>query len=264
MAPRQGGCAGRRYRADCRPRPRRRDGGMRARNDHARTVEQVRPDRGAQARQARPRGAAEERHHRHPRPCRRAGSGEIRRPASRYGDRAAGALRHTGVEGADPEASRRYQRAARSRAPARRSRRHGHRRADDRAAAAAMLLHGAARYRGESRTDRQRRHRRILRQISRSPQGLRLGADAGRPGSGQGARALRQDARFHRRRGLDQCRRQGIVRPGLRAVLEQGRRARRVGDDPSQRLHRRHRASSASISTTSSAIRWRRRSRCIT
>ncbi len=68
------------------------------------------------------------------------------------------------IEGAHPEAGSRYPRAARPRAPARRSRRHGHRRPDDRAAAAAMLLHGAARYRGEGGADRQRRHRRILRQ----------------------------------------------------------------------------------------------------
>ena len=37
---------------------------------------------------------------------------------------------------------------------------------------------------------------------------------------------------------IDQRRRQGIVRSGLRAVLEKSRRARRAGDDPSQRLHR--------------------------
>jgi aminocarboxymuconate-semialdehyde decarboxylase len=58
-----------------------------------------------------------------------------------------------------------------SRSAARRSRRHGHRHADRRAAAAAMLLHGAARHRGQGRADRQRRHRRVLR--ARGPTGFK-------------------------------------------------------------------------------------------
>ena len=52
--------------------------------------------------------------------------------------------------------------------------------------------------------------------------------------------------------------------PGLRAVLEEGRGARRAGDDPSQRLHPAAAVSRASISTTSSAIRSIPRSRCTT
>ena len=44
--------------------------------------------------------------------------------------------------------------------------------------------------------------------------------------------------------------RQGAVRSGLRAVLEEGRGARRAGDDPSQRLHPGRPADAASTSTT--------------
>ena len=64
-------------------------------------------------------------------------------------------------------------------------------------------------------------------------------AAAGRQRGRQGARALHEDAQVQGRRNPDQRRRQGTVRSRLRAVLEEGRGARRAGDDPSQRLHRR-------------------------
>ena len=54
------------------------------------------------------------------------------------------------------------------------------------------------------------------------------------------------------------------VRPRLRAVLEEGRGARRARAAASDRLHRRRSASRASTSTTSSAIRSRPRWRCTT
>ena len=44
--------------------------------------------------------------------------------------------------------------------------------------------------------------------------------------------------KLQRRRDPHQCRRQGIVRPRLRAVLEEGRGTRRAGHHPPERLHR--------------------------
>ena len=73
------------------------------RSHNARAMEQVRPDGGAQARQARARGAAEERHRRHPFPRRRAARGRIRQAASRHRDDAAGAFRRRRDQGAQPK-----------------------------------------------------------------------------------------------------------------------------------------------------------------
>ena len=51
-------------------------------------------------------------------------------------------------------------------------------------------------------------------------------------------RCMKQ-AQVQGRRDPHQCCRQGIVRSGLRAVLEKGRRAGRAGDHPPERIHRR-------------------------
>ena len=52
---------------------------------------------------------------------------------------------------------------------------------------------------------------------------------SGRQRGRQGARALHETAQVQGRRNPHQCRRQGVVRSGLCAVLEKGRRARRAG-----------------------------------
>ena len=60
-----------------------------------------------------------------------------------------------------------------------------------------------------------------------------------RRGSGEGARTLHDVARHEGRGDPHQCRRPGAFGAGLRAVLAEGRRARRARRHPSQRFHRR-------------------------
>ena len=170
----------------------------------------------------------------------RAGSGEIRRAASRLGDHSAGAFRECRDQGTEPEAGSRHPRAAGA----------DRRLADldamgvdvqmiappppqcyytvplDIAVKAAQLVNdGIAAF--------------VAAQAADRFNGFRHGADAGRPRGRERAGTLHQEARLQGRAGPHQCRRQGTVRSGLRAVLEKSRGARRAGDDPSQRLHRR-------------------------
>ena len=97
---------------------------------------------------------------------------------------------------------------------------------------------------------RQRRHRRVCRTQARPPRRARQRADAGRQRGREGARALHGQARLQGRADPDQRRRQGAVRPGLRAVLGEGRGARRPRRHPPQRLHPCRAAARASTSTT--------------
>ena len=151
---------------------------------------------------------------------------------------AAGALRQRRDQGAQPEAGGRHRRAREPGAAARRSRCHGPRHAGDQAAAAAVLLRRAARHRGA-----RRRRWSTTASPSSSPasrtgsKGFGTRADARRQRGRQGARALRHQARLQGRAGAHQRQRPRAVRPRLRAVLEEGRGARRARRHPPQRLH---------------------------
>ena len=175
--------------------------------------------------------------------------------ASRSVDRSARAFRDRQREGAQRQAGRgpplAHDRARERprRAPARHGR-DGPRHAARHAAAAAMLFHRAGRDRREGDAHGQRRHRGVCGAQAGPLRRARHRADAGRQRGGRRARALDEEARLqglpdpHQRRG------QGALRSGLRAVLGQGRGARRAGGDPSERLHRRRALRRASTSPT--------------
>ena len=96
----------------------------------------------------------------------------------------------------------------------------------------------------------QRRHRRIRRAQAGPLRRARHRAAAGRQRSREGARALDEAARLQGLPDPHQRGRQGTVRSGVRAVLGQGRGARRAGGDPSERLHAGRALLAATISTT--------------
>ena len=172
--------------------------------------------------------------------------------ASRHVDDPARPFRQCRDQGAEPEAGRGHPRAHhRLRRAPRRSRRHGHRHAARHAAAAAVLLHGAARHRGRRprawsttaspNTSRSKPDRFV---------GARHRAADRRQRGRQGARALHEDARHEGRRDPHQRRRAGAVRARLRAVLEEGRGARRARAASIPTASPTPSASRASISTT--------------
>ena len=144
-----------------------------------------------------------------------------------------GAQRQAG--GRPPLADHRQRQRPR-RAPARHGR-HGPRHAARHAAAAAMLFHRAGRDRREGDARAQRRHRRLCGAQAGPLRRARHRAAAGRQRGREGARALDEGARLQGLPDPHQRGRQGTVRSGLRAVLGQGRGARRAGGDPSERLH---------------------------
>ena len=205
------------------------------------SLEQVRQHRGAQARQAGARDQAEEHDHRHAFPCRGPARGRHRQAAPRRTARS---------RWSPPPCRRRKALEAKAggRHPVAHPRHYDERFADldamgidmqlimppppqcyytvplDIAVKAARMVNdGIAEYRRAStRPLRRARHR----------------AAAGRQRGGQGTRALHEDAQLQGRRDSHQRRRQGTVRSRLRAVLEEGRGARRAGRHPPQRLHR--------------------------
>ena len=145
-----------------------------------------------------------------------------------------------------------------------RPRRHGPRHAADHAAAAAVLLHGAARHRRPGRAHGQRRPCRIRARASRTASSRSAPCRCPTATRPRRSSSVLDEARLQGRADPDQRRRQGAVRSGLRTVLEKGRGTRRPGRHPSQRIHARRTAARASTSTTSSATRSRPPSRCIT
>ena len=180
----------------------------------------------------------------------------------------AGAFRHGRDQGAQRQAGSRHPLAHRRqlRRALRRHGRDGRRHAAGHAARRrSSITPSPLEYAVQARADDQRWHRRISSASTRTASS-RLGGvpmQDGNEAAKELERCMKQ-ARLQGRRDSHQCRRQGTVRSGLRAVLEEGRGARRAGHHPSQRLHRRPSACRASTSTTSSAIRSRPRSRCIT
>ena len=76
---------------------------------------------------------------------------------------------------------------------------------------------------------------------AKSPTGFKGFGSVPMPDGNEAAKELERCVKklgFTGVRGPHQRRRQGIVRSGLRAVLEKGRGTRRAGDDAPQRLHR--------------------------
>jgi len=175
---------------------------------------------------ARKGAAAQERNRRYPFPRRGAGRREICRAISRLGDDTARAFCQCRDAGAQSETGSRHWRQNRTRAQTGGSRCHGHRRSAHRTAPAPMLLHRAAGNRRQGDPDGQRRHRRILCGQARASERIWRGANDGCRRGGQGARTLRSQARLYRGGNSDQCRWQGTVRSGVRAILAKSRRAR--------------------------------------
>ena len=232
---------------------------------HDDTLEQVRGDRGAQARQAGTRNPAKEHDRRHPFARRDPAGRGLRQAASRHGAHPALPFRQCRDPRAESKAGRGHPLAHHElRRPPHRSRRHGHRRSARHAAAEPVLLHGSARCLGEGLADGQRRACRICRRQARPLRGARHRAADGRRGGREGARALYDLAQDEGRGDSHQCRRARAVGARLRAVLEEGRGARRAGVDSPRMVSPRPSVSPASISTTSSATRSKPRSRCTT
>ena len=231
-------------------------------------MEQVRADRGAQARQAGARDQAEEHHHRHPFPCRDPAGRRLRQAAPRMPSASRCAI--------SPIAETRALKPKQEEDIRARITAYDERLADLDAMGIDMqlvmpppqpvLLHRAARDRGEGRAAwSTTASPNIVAQASPTASSA-LGTVPLQDGN-EAAKELERCMNTLGMKGVrdpHQCRRQGAVGSGLRAVLEEGRGARRARRDPSERLHRGRAASRASISTTSSAIRSRPRSRCIT
>ena len=233
--------------------PRRLGRGRRSQRRNTGAVEQVRADGGAQAWATRPRDPAEEHHHRHPLPRRRCrAAAEFVKPHLALDAMPLVTFRRRG----DAGRSTRSRRPTSSRArgleqAARRPRRHGPRHAGDPAAAAAVLLRRAARHRREGGAASSTT---ASPSSSRSkPDRLKGFGTVPMPDGNEAAKELERCVTklgFKGVRDPDQRQRPRALRSGLRAVLEEGRGARRARGASIPTASPKPRASRASTSTT--------------